>query len=97
MPLSYHGPLIFEGVSELFYDWIGEYVPSDSSDFGFCFRTRKPSIQRELKILALPHAFQSLITHFLESSLDRLSLGIEDTLLQRNVHVSFHGGKNIIR
>src|ERR1043166_5708614 len=76
-----HRLLIFEGVSELFNDWIGEHVLGNPPHFRFCFGTRKPAVQRQLKILALPNAFQPLVTHLFKSTLDRLALGIENALL----------------
>src|SRR5208282_746079 len=50
------------------------------------------AIQCELEILALAYFLQALVAHFLESSLNRLSLRIQNALLQRNIHVSFHEG-----
>ena len=51
-----------------------------------------PPSKRQFEILSLPHILQSLITHFLKRTLDGLALRIQNALLQRNVHVSFHGG-----
>ena len=56
-----------------------------------------PPFKREFEVLTLANLFQALVAHFLESALDRLSLRIQNALLQRNIYVSFHGGCLIIR
>ncbi len=67
------------------------------SDFGLRLGPGESAIQGEFEILALADVLQTLVAHFLESTLDGLALRIQNALLQRDVDVSFHGGFLIIR
>jgi len=81
----------FEGETEFFDNRIGENFSSHALNFRFRFRPGKSAVQCELEIFALTDFLQALIAHFLESTLDGFSLRIQNALLQRNIHVSFHG------
>src|SRR6266852_8853540 len=78
---------------ELFNHRVGQNVASDVRHLGCRFRPGQAAIERELEILSLADLLQPLIAHFLKSTLDGLSLGVQNALLERNVHVSFHGGQ----
>jgi hypothetical protein len=43
---------------------------------------------------SLADFFEALISHFPERALNRFALGIEDTLLEGDINVSFHGRLN---
>ena len=52
---------------------------------------RNTALQRDLEVLALAHVAHALVTHFVERAVDGLALRIENSLLQRDVNVGFHG------
>jgi hypothetical protein len=81
--------LVLEGKSVLFDDGVGEHFPSDPLHFSLRVALIQ-TIQRNLKKLSLSHAFQSFIPHLVQGTLNSLALWIKNTLLQRNVDVSFH-------
>ena len=58
------------------------------------FFAAQPAIERELEILSLANFFQAFVAHLLERTVDGFALGIENTFLERNVNVGFHGGLN---
>jgi hypothetical protein len=89
--------LLFEGEAEFFDDRISQDFASHAPNFCFRFRPGQSAVQRQFEVLTLANLFQALVAHFLESALDRLSLRIQNALLQRNIYVSFHGGYLIIR
>src|SRR5580700_7998968 len=84
--------LVLEGEAEFFDNRISQDFASHAPNFGFRFRTSQSTVKYELKVLTLANLFQALVAHFLQSALDRLSLRIQNALLQRNIYVSFHGG-----
>src|SRR3954469_20142943 len=82
---------IFEVVMEFLDDRVRKHLARHALHLGFR-RIAIHAVQADLKILSLPDVLHSLVAHLAEGSLDRLSLGVENTLLQRDVYVSFHGG-----
>jgi hypothetical protein len=88
---------VLEGEAEFFDNRISQDFASHAPNFRFRFRTSQSTVKCELKVLTLANLFQALVAHFLQSALDRLSLRIQNALLQRNINVSFHGGFLIIR
>src|SRR5713226_8796119 len=84
--------LVFEGETKLFNHRIGQDVAGDARYFRLHLAPIQAAIEYELEIFALAYLFQPLTSHFLERALDRLSLWIQNALLERHVYVSFHGG-----
>src|SRR5579864_1122966 len=76
--------------TELFDDRIGQDLAGDTFDFGLGLFPTQASVQRELEILSLPDALQALAAHLLERAVNRFALGVENTLLERNVDVGCH-------
>jgi hypothetical protein len=87
--------LVCERATKLFNDRIGEYFASDAFDFRLRLLAVEGGIQGELEIFSLADFFKALITHLLESAMDGLALGIEHSLLERNVDVGGHGDKQL--
>jgi ABC-type polysaccharide/polyol phosphate transport system ATPase subunit len=81
---------------KLFNHRICQNIASYASYFRLGFSLAYTAVERKFEILALANFLEALVTHFRQRALDRLSLGIQDALLKRNVHVGFHGGRNII-
>jgi hypothetical protein len=75
------GGSVFEGEAKFFDHRIGQYFTSDASNLGFGFGSIQAASQREFEVLPLAHLFQSLVAHFLKSTLDGFALGIQNTLL----------------
>ena len=88
---------IFQRKTKLFDNRIGKHLAGYARYLSLGFGPVKAAIERELKIFALADLLQSLVAHFLQRALDRFALRIQDTLLERDVNVSFHGGAIIIR
>ena len=65
---------------------------SDPANGAFRLGFVESAIQCQLEKFALPDILQSVVTQFLERTLDGLALGIQNAPLQRNVYVSFHEG-----
>src|SRR5271154_6933544 len=82
--------LVCEGETELFDNRVGQHFTRNALDLGLRRLAGEPAVKSQLKIFALAHFFEPLVAHLLKRSLDRLALGIENTLLQRDVNVSFH-------
>src|SRR5580700_3305425 len=83
--------LVFEGISILFDDRVGEDLAGDAVDLRFGFGLAEFAVERKLEIFALAHIPQSLVAHLLQRALDGLALWIQDTLLERHINVSSHG------
>jgi membrane protease YdiL (CAAX protease family) len=87
----------FDGKAELFNHGVGQDLAGHFFDLGVGLLFRQTAGQRYLKKLPLADVAEPLVAHLLECALNRLTLGIEDSFLQRNVNVSFHGDRLIIR
>jgi hypothetical protein len=81
---------------KLFDHRICQNIASYARYFRLGFSLAYTAVERKFKILALANFLETLVTHFRQRALDRLSLGVQDALLKRNVHVGFHRGCDII-
>src|SRR5579863_291343 len=76
--------------TEFFNYGVGQHFAGDALDLGLRLFAREAAIQRELKILSLAHAIQTLVPHLFQRALNRLALGIENAFLERDVNVGCH-------
>jgi len=83
-----------EGAAKFFDYRVGEHFARNALQFRLRLFAAEPAIECQLKIFSLADLFQAFIAHLLKRPMDRLSLRIEDALLQRNVDVGFHGKIN---
>src|SRR5437762_2566656 len=89
--LGFPRRLLLDRVLELLDHGVAENFFRHPFHFGLRGRLVKPAIQRDLEILALAHVAHAFVTHLVERAVDGLALRIEDSLLQRDVNVGFHG------
>jgi hypothetical protein len=86
--------LLSQGETVLFNDGIGQDFAGYPFNFRLCLVARQATIQSQLEIFPLPNALQALVSHLLQSPMNRFALGIENAFLEGDVHVGGH--KNII-
>ena len=74
--------LLFNRIPKLFNYGIGQDVTRDPSHFGLGLRSVQPTVERQLKELALPDIRQPFIPKLLQCALDGLALRIKNAPLQ---------------
>src|ERR1700740_2910165 len=84
--------LFSQGETELFDDGIGQNFARNAFDFGLSLLPTQSSVERKFAVFSLADALEPFVAHFLERAVNRLALGIEDTLLKRDVDVGCHKG-----
>ena len=82
--------LLGQGATEFFDDGIRQDFTGNALNFGLSLFAGEVAVQSEFKILALADACETLVAHFLEGTMDGLSLGVENTLFERDVNVRCH-------
>src|SRR5215469_13718641 len=84
------GELILERESEFFNDRVSQHFAGHALNLRLGFGLVQAAVQCNLEILALAHVFQTPVPQLLERSLNGFTLGIEHTLLKRDVNESSH-------
>jgi len=75
-------PSVFEGEAKLFDHRVGQDLAGDPSDFGLRFRAAQAAVEGQLKVFTLADLVQTLVTHLLKRTVDRLALRIQNAFFQ---------------
>src|SRR5579862_1261683 len=84
-------PLLLDRIPVFFNDRIRKHFSRNTFHLSLSFLLAQAAVQGDLEILSLAHLIKPLVTHLFQCTLNGFSLRIEHTLLQRHVHVGFHG------
>jgi hypothetical protein len=89
-PFSTGNTLLFEGETKLFNDRVRQNFARDPFYFRLRLIPGYAAVESNFEILSLPYFLQALVSDLRKCAVDRLSLRIQNALLQRNVDVGFH-------
>src|SRR6266496_1806773 len=73
--------LVFEGETKLLNHRVGQDIARDALDLTLRLIFGKTAVERDFEVFTLAHVLQSLVAHLIQSALDGLALGVENTLL----------------
>jgi len=75
---------------EFLNDRVGEYFTGDTLDLSLRLVAGETAVERELEILALADVGDCGMAELFQRAVNGLALWVEDSLLERDVYVSFN-------